>query len=79
MGLRSMQNQQQGQQMDPNQVARQLQSNTAGMLNQAHVNVPQDKQGSVNSIVEHLLRTGQITQKQWAEAQKRAAMFRGRR
>ena len=79
MGLRSMQNQQQGQQMDPNQVAQQLQSNTAGMLSQAHVNVPKEQQGSVNSIVEHLLRTGQITQQQWAEAQKRAAMFRGRK
>lgn len=79
MGLRNMQNQQQGKQMDPNQVARQLQNNTAGMLSQAHVNVPQDKQGSVNSIVEHLLKTGQITQQQWAEAQKRAAQFRGRR
>lgn len=79
MGLRSMQNQQQGQQADPNQVAQQLQSNTAGMLNQAHMNVPQDKQGSVNSIVQHLLQTGQITQQQWAEAQRKAAQFRGRR
>lgn len=79
MGLRSMQNQQQGKQMDPNQVAQQLQSNTAGMLAQAHMNVPQEKQGSVNSIIQHLLQTGQITQKQLEEAQRKAAQFRGRR
>lgn len=78
MGLKNMM-QMQGQQMDPNQVAQQLQSNTAGMLNQAHMNVPQGKQGSVNSIVQHLLQTGQITQKQWEEAQRKAAQFRGRR
>lgn len=76
MGLKNLA---QGQQPDPNQIARQLQSNTAGMLNQAHMNVPKEQQGSVNSIVEHLLRTGQITQKQWEEAQRKAAAFRGRK
>lgn len=70
---------QQRQQMDPNQVARQIESNTGAMLSQAHMNVPQAKQGSVNSIVEHLLQTGQITQKQWEEAQRKAAAFRGRK
>ena len=67
---------QQRQQMDPNQVARQIESNTGAMLSQAHMNVPQAKQGS---IVEHLLQTGQITQKQWEEAQRKAAAFRGRK
>ena len=68
-----------GQQANPLQLARQLQSNTGNMLEQAHVSVPQSLHGNPGGIIQHLLRTGQITQEKLLEAQKQAAQMTGRR
>ena len=77
MGLKDMKQQNGGP--DPGQVAAQLQGNTAAMLQQAGVNVPASAQGNAGSIIQHLLKTGQIDQRRLQQAQAMAARFRGRR
>lgn len=77
MGLKDLRRQ--GARQDPNQVAAQLQGNTSAMLQQAGVNVPASAQGSADSIIQHLLRTGQIDQKRLQQAHAMAARFRGGR
>ena len=77
MGLKDLKRQ--GGQPDPRQVAQQIQGNTAAMLQQAGVNVPASAQGSAGSIINYLLKTGQIDQKRLQQAQAMAARFRGGR
>jgi hypothetical protein len=56
------QNQQPTQQMNPMQMVQQLKQNPAQMLNQAHLNVPQNMMNNPQQIVNHLVQSGQVPQ-----------------
>lgn len=62
----------QPQQMNPMQMVQQLKSNPAQMLNQAHLNVPQNMMNNPQQIVNHLVQSGQIPQQRLQAAMQMA-------
>ena len=52
----------QPQQMNPMQMVQQLKQNPAQMLNQAHLNVPQNMMNNPQQILNHHVQSGQIPQ-----------------
>ena len=62
----------QPQQMNPMQMVQQLKQNPAQMLNQAHLNVPQNMMNDPQQIVNHLVQSGQIPQQRLQAAMQMA-------
>lgn len=61
--------------MNPMQMLQQLQQNPAQMLRQAGLNVP-DNLNDPNAIIQHLMRSGQVSQDAYNRARQMAAQFR---
>lgn len=66
-------------QQDPMQIARQLGQNTSGMMQQVGVNVPQNLNGNGQGAMDHLLKSGQISQQQYDQAFEFARKLLGRK
>ena len=60
----------------PMQMLARLKANPLGMLRQAGYNVPSDV-SNPQTIIQHLMNSGQITQQQLTQAQQMAQMFKG--
>ncbi len=73
-------NQQQGQvpKMSAQQAMAQLQADPAGVLGQLGLNIPAGM-NNAQQIVQHLMRTGQVTQNRFAQAMQMMGQMAGRR
>ena len=67
------------QQQDPMQISRQLGQNTGSMMQQVGLNVPQGLNGNGQGAMDHLLKSGQISQQQYDQAFQFARRLLGKR
>lgn len=63
---------------DMMQMLSQLKANPVGFLMQRKFNIPQNAASDPNTIINHLLQTGQIRQEQVNQAYQAAQRFGGR-
>lgn len=78
--LRGGQPQQQAQQQqDPMQIAQQIGQNTSGMMQRVGLNIPANMNGNGMGAMNHLLQSGQISQKQYDQAMQFARKMLGRK
>lgn len=61
---------------NPFQMVNQLRSNPMGFLMQKGMNIPQEIASDPNKIIEHLMKTNQVSQEQYNNAVKMAQQFK---
>ena len=61
---------------NPLQMINQIRQNPIGFLMQRGINVPQNIANDPNAIIDHLMKSGQITQEQYNNAVKMAEQFK---
>lgn len=64
-----------GNRMNPLQMLQQIKSNPAAFLRQAGVNIPANL-NDPNAIIQHLLNSGQVSQSRYEQARRMAEQFR---
>lgn len=64
-----------GNRMNPMQMLQQLRQNPAAFLRQAGVNVPANL-NDPNAIIQHLLNSGQVSQQAYEKARQMAEQFK---
>lgn len=74
----TLKNGNQQQPMNPMQMIQQLQSNPVGFLKNAGYNIP-DNLNDPQSIINHLLQSGQVNNQKLQMAQKMAQQLMGKR
>lgn len=60
---------------NPMAMLSQIKSNPVGFLTQRGLNIPQGM-NNPNDIIQHLMRTGQVSQEQYNKAMSMAQMFK---
>lgn len=62
---------------NPLEMLNQIKQNPMGFLVQRGLNVPQDIVNDPNKIIEHLMKSGQVSQQQYDMAVQMAKQFKG--